>query len=336
MRLWVKWTIALVWAATAMAVVVLDRTHISATATVTVHVREVSFTTDSPTMFDATNQDRLSVSGPADMTLSVIPDEKSHGTYTKSIVVHAPSTASSCTFYNVRTGPLSLPQQTGIVLLWPKNADPHSYSVRLRGQVAGDIYEAGSDSAPSSYLCTTVDSSASLSSGNLGGRLSNAFATTFGTHGDAQLSYRVRSNEIPGESQVHVSGPLSIAHTDPADPGQEKGVILNPISSDSKNQIVFDDISRTVLLNPNDLVLIQPGADLYIRRFIVDHGIQLDIHGTVRDIRVGAGSKNLRSCMPSIFDTLDNKKRIYGAIPGIVAFILGLFEAVGLLPRKSK
>jgi hypothetical protein len=163
-----------------------------------------------------------------------------------------------------------------------------------------------------------------------------ASQTTFGTHGDAQLSYRVRSNEIPGESQVHVSGPLSIAHTDPADPGQEKGVILNPISSDSKNQIVFDDISRTVLLNPNDLVLIQPGADLYIRRFIVDHGIQLDIHGTVRDIRVGAGSKNLRSCMPSIFDTLDNKKRIYGAIPGIVAFILGLFEAVGLLPRKSK
>lgn len=336
MRPWVRLTIAVVWAATALVVAILDHTHIPASATVTLDVREVSFKTDSPTMFDAIDQDRFTVSGPADITLSAIPDEHPRTDPNTSITLHVPSTASSCTFYNVRTGPLSLSQQTGIVMLWPKKADPHSYSIRLQGQVAGNVYESGTESAPSSYLCSSVESAGSSLLGTLQGHLSSAFATSFETHGDAQLTYRVRSDEIPEESQVRISGLLIVAHVDPTEPGQAKAALLEPATSGMKNQIVFDNVHRTVQLNSNDLVLINPGDDLYIRKFTVDHGIHIEVHGTVRDIRVGAGSQNMKNCMPSIFDTLDNEKRTYGAIPGIVAFVLGLLEAVGLLPRRTK
>jgi hypothetical protein len=38
--------------------------------------------------------------------------------------------------------------------------------------------------------------------------------------------------------------------------------------------------------------------------------------------------------MPTLFETLDNRRRLFTVIPGIVAFVLGLMEALGLLPKK--
>ncbi len=69
---------------------------------------------------------------------------------------------------------------------------------------------------------------------------------------------------------------------------------------------------------------------------IVNNGIGLQMHGTVNDVRVGSGTNNLRSCMSSVFDLLTSKQRVFGAIPSAVAFILGIFEAMGLLLKKKK
>jgi hypothetical protein len=334
-RPWVRWVTALVWLLTAATVLVLSLMHLPATATVTVLVREVSFVTDSSSLFDSADQDRFSISGPFDITLSGPPAVNSNGHAVSSVEVHGPSTAASCAFYNVRTSPLRLLGDTGILLLWPKNADPNSLIIRLRGRAAGDLSPNGSASAASSYSCSGVEQTATTL-GEMNGVLSDEFGTTFGTSGDAQLSFRRKSSQIVSDSQIRVSGPLQIAHIDPAHPGQEKGSLLDPYSKKSRNQVTFDDSSRNVEFNSKDLIVIDPGSDFYIRSLSADHGIQLELHGTVRNILTGAGSKDYKSCMPSVFDTLDSKKRIYGAIPGAVTFILTLLETLGLLPRKTK
>jgi hypothetical protein len=88
LRPWVKWTVAFVWASTAVTVVILSWTHLPTSATITVHVREVSFTTDSPAIFDGSDQNRFSVSGPSDFTLAVLLDRKPDSSAAISVGVH--------------------------------------------------------------------------------------------------------------------------------------------------------------------------------------------------------------------------------------------------------
>jgi hypothetical protein len=77
-----------------------------------------------------------------------------------------------------------------------------------------------------------------------------------------------------------------------------------------------------------------PRNNFYLRQFTVKDGVQVSLHGIVRDVRTGAGASGLETLVPSAFDHLDNVKRIYGVVPALVAFILGILEKMGGLPER--
>jgi hypothetical protein len=128
-------------------------------------------------------------------------------------------------------------------------------------------------------------------------------------------------------------GNIRLAHIDPSHPGQEKTVLLAPMSGQS-NEILFERLSRTVRVDESDLLLIRPGPYFYIRRFSVDNGIRLSLHGSVHDVSMGAGPDDMRTVMPTLFDQLDNKSRVFAVVPAIVVVLLGILEKLGILRRE--
>jgi hypothetical protein len=66
----------------------------------------------------------------------------------------------------------------------------------------------------------------------------------------------------------------------------------------------------------------------------VKSGIQLSLHGSIRQLLAGAGANDLATLMPSSFDHLSNISRIYGTIPAIAGLLLGILERIGALGKK--
>jgi hypothetical protein len=279
-------------------------------------------------MLDATDQHQFTIAGASQVSISTITSMHS----VTSVNLTLPLGTSACNFYDIRTSPLRLLVQSDITLLWPKHAGLNSFSIRSSGALSGTITAIDNKESHSSYQCSD-DDNGGAPPGTLQGPLSDAFDSSFLTKSEAQLNYHSMTNTLPGENQVRVSGEVHIYHVDFTASNEEKATLLEALPNE-ENKIVFDDFSRSVPLNINDLVVIRPATDFYIRKVVIDRGIQVECHGTVKDILVGAGSRNYKSCMPSLFDTLDRQKRLFTVIPSIVAFILGLLEAVGLLPKK--
>jgi len=99
-------------------------------------------------------------------------------------------------------------------------------------------------------------------------------------------------------------------------------------------EVFFEKVKQKVTLDPADLLVITPKANFYLRQFTVADGVHVSLRGAVRQIRSGAGARGLTTLMPSAFDHLDNAARIYGAIPALVALVLGILERMGLLGKK--
>ena len=87
-------------------------------------------------------------------------------------------------------------------------------------------------------------------------------------------------------------------------------------------------------LDPADLLVVVPKRNFYLRQFALEDGLHVSLHGVVREIRSGAGSKGLTTLIPTAFDHMDNAVRIYGAIPALAGLVLGIFEEMGLLGKK--
>lgn len=339
-RPWVKWIVGGTWLVTAVVVLILFQTHLPTSATITIHTREVSLGTDVTAMLNSADQTQLTVSGPAQFKIIVGSDKQDKPAKEDAEVIDAPNAASSCSFYQVHTEPLHLvdmgkekPGDRRITLLWPQHSDADLVALRVRQNTRGSLTGNAAPGRSTSFLCSGI-----APSGPRGdifqGTLSGDAETTFQTLGDAQITFHEASSESL-EGNMAVTGSVRIEHVDPIDGGQTIATLLDPPSA-GKNQIVFDSFARTVSLNKTDLVEISPGKDLYVTNLTVNNGIGLQMHGTVNEVRVGAGTNNLRSYMPSVLDLLTSKQRVFGSIPSAVAFILGIFEAMGLLPKKKK
>jgi len=339
-RPWIKWIVGGTWLVTAIVILMFSQTHLPTSATITVHTREVALGTDVTAMLNSADQTQLTVSGPAQFKIIVASGNRDGPAKENAEVIDAPNAASSCSFYRVHTEPLHLvdtgkekPGDGRITLLWPQHSDADLIALRARQNIRGSLTGNAETGRPTSFLCSGIAPSGSR--GDIfQGTLSGEAETTFQTRGDAQMTFHEASPESL-EGNMAVTGSVRIEHVDPINGGQTIATLLDPPSS-GKNQIVFDSFARTVSLDKTDLVEISPGKDLYVTSLIVNNGIGLKMHGTVKDVRVGSGTNNLRSCMPSVLDLLTNKQRVFGAIPSAVTFILGIFEAMGLLPKKRK
>jgi len=338
-RPWVKWIVGGTWLVTAIVVLFLSQAHLPTSATITLHTREVSLGTDVTAMLNSADQTQLTVSGPAQFKIIMASGTNDGPAKEDAEIIEAPNAASSCSFYRVHAEPLHLvdtdrekPGDERITLLWPQHSDADLIALRVRQNIRGSLTGNAESGRPTSFLCSGIAPSASR--GDIfQGTPSGDAETTFQTMGDAQIIFHEESPESL-EGNMAVTGPVRIEHVDPIDGGQTIATLLDP-PSPGKNQIVFDYFARTVSLDKTDIVEITPGKDLYVTSLIVNNGIGLQMHGTVKDIRVGSGTNNLHSCMPSVFDLLTSKQRVFGAIPSAVAFILGIFEAMGMLPKKK-
>jgi hypothetical protein len=150
----------------------------------------------------------------------------------------------------------------------------------------------------------------------------------FATSSDTRLDFVLAPNSEIGDTQIPILGELRFSTIDPRT-SVEKAVLLP-----GKNEILFEKLGNKVTLDAADLLVVIPMSKFYLRQFAIKEGIQLSFHGAVQDVRVGAGTSDLRTRMPSAFDQLDNAKRIYGVIPALVALILGVVEKMGGLGKK--
>lgn len=328
-RLWIKWTVAAVWLLTAIAAITLSLIHTPTTATVTLHVREIHFRTDPWTILDAADQIQFTVSGPARLRIASVPAPGS----VRELDLNAATGAASCSFYSVRTGPLRLVKDTDIAILWPNNADADSFAIRVLDPVSGNIFAKHQGQNRASFVCTGV-SDAINPSDTIQGDLSDNFDSSFSTTGYAQLVYHELSTGSLG-GNVRVTGKIRVGHIDPTGTGEETAALLEPLAGQA-NQIVFDRFSRPLTVNTGDILEIVPDSDFYLRKIRVNQGIELEFHGTVKEIHVGAGAEQNENWMPSLFDLLDTKKRVFAVVPSIAAFVLGLLESLGMLPKKRE
>ncbi len=313
--------------------------HLPTSATIELYTRQISLGTDVTAMLNSADQAQLTISGPATFKIIVATSGK-HGPLKEDAeIIDAPNSASSCSFYRVHSEPLHLvktgqekPGDGKITLLWPQNSGTNSIALRVRQSTRGSLTGNREPGRGTSFLCSGI-----TPSGPHGdifqGALSDEAETTFQTSGDAQITLHEESPESL-EGNMLVTGPVRAERVDPINGGQTTATLLDPPSSE-KNKIVFDSFARTLLLNKSDLVELFPGKDLYVTSLIVNNGIGLHMHGTVTDVRVGSGTGNLRSFMPSVFDLLSSEQRVFGAIPSVVAFVLAIYKAMGLLTKKG-
>jgi len=109
--------------------------------------------------------------------------------------------------------------------------------------------------------------------------------------------------------------------------------LLNPPAG-YKYEVSFEELGKTFALDDADILVVVPKSDFYLRRFVVKDGIHLSLHGVVRDVRKGAGSSDLETQMPSLFDHLEHGTAIFCAITAVAGIILRVLQKMGGLSEK--
>ncbi len=312
-RPWVAWLIGGIWIATALGVWIATRVHPATTANLSVNTRKISFLTNASHILGASNEEQLLVSGveslqiqfssPQNATVGGLPTRLS------SFQAEGDSQAT-CTFYQVRSGGFEV---HGSALLTFEVVDvSKAKSFRLqpgfecrglrvngrKADVDGSFSQAGGDSI---YLATSPD---------------------------VRLDFSLAEQSEVTDTQIPVLNELRFSEIEPRT-SEEKSVLLKPAP-----EVFFEKVKQKVTLDPADLLVVVPKSNFYLRQFTVADGVHVSLRGVVREIRSGAGAKGLTTLMPSAFDHMDSAARIYGAIPALVALVLGILERMGLLGKK--
>jgi len=337
LRRWIAWTIGSIWIATALAVLIAARVHPSTTANASLSVREISFRTDSRRILGPINEEQLLVSGLRSLRIQL---NSAQTIRTSGPPIQATSLeiegepSASCSFYQVRSGGLELSDPSIITLGWASTTGERSFNLKVHGSFSGNLTSRPSEPAlRPGFACTRVHVNGAPA-GNVEANFSpqGGDSVFFATSSDARLDFDLTAQSEIGDTQIPILGELRFSDVDPRT-SEEKTVLLKPPPA-YKNEVSFEKLDKSVTLDDADLVVVVPKSDFYLRRFTVRDGIQLSLHGVVRDVRAGAGASDLETRMPSLFDHLDNEKRIYGVIPALAALILGVLEKMGSLGRK--
>lgn len=331
-RRWVIRTVIGVWIGSALLILILSRIHPPTLVSVYLVVRQLSFKTNAKEILSQTNERHLVISGISSLeirsrqALNVTREE--HVLTKVNYLKLLGRSLTSCSFDNVTSTGLKLSGPSLITLIWREGKD--SFAITSHGSLAGTL-----TSQPGAGLgCRNVEMDGkpveSLDVEFLG---SGGDSLDFTTATDARLNFR-DIEASPDDSQIPIIEPLRVSYVEPAASfTEEKTVLLTPPSGE-KNRIHFDNTGSEIELDSGDLLVIIPDNNFYLRQFRVDNGIVLSLAGVVKDIKVGAGVKNLRGEMPSVLDHLDAKSRMLAVIPSVVALIFAILEKIKVLPAK--
>ena len=336
LRRWLAWTIGGVWAATALAVLIASRFHPSTTANVSLSVKEISFRTNASRILGASDEEQLLISGVGSLQIQLNTPQtiQAGGTPILSTSLQIDGEPSaSCTLYQVHSGGFDLTGPAIITLGVPIIAATRSFNLKVHGPLRGNLTSRpGERGLKPGFECTRVHVN-----GGPSGSVTASFSpqggdSIFFATSDAQLNFDLSAQSEIGDTQIPILKEIRFSHID-AHTSEEKTVLLKPPVG-YKNEVSFEKVNKSVTINDADLLVVIPKNNFYLRQFTVKDGVQVSLHGIVRDVRTGAGVSDLTTLMPSSLDHLDNVKRIYGVVPALVAFILGILEKMGGLPER--
>jgi hypothetical protein len=337
LRRWLAWTIGGVWVATALAVLIATRIHPSTTANVSLSLREISFRTNASRILGPSDEEQLLISGVGSLQIQLnTPQTIQTGgppVEATSLQIDGEPSAS-CTLYQVHSSGFDLTGPAIITLGVPSIAATRSFNLKVHGPFRGNLTSrSGEHDLKPGLECTRVHVN-----GGPPGNMTVSFSpqggdSIFFATSDAQLTFDLTPQSEIGDTQIPILKEIRFSHID-AHTSEEKTVLLKPPAG-YKNEVSFEKLNKSVTINDADLLVVVPKKnDFYLRQFTVKDGVQVSLHGIVRDVRTGAGVTDLATLMPSSFDHLDNVKRIYGVVPALVAFILGILEKMGGLPER--
>lgn len=336
-RPWIAWTIGGLWTGTVLAIVVATNVHPSTPANISLSVRKVSFRTSTKQILAPSIEEQLLISrvGTLQVRGNQMQVSGSGGPFspTKSLnVLGEPS--ASCSFYRIHSGSLDLGGPSVVTLEWMGASGGKSFSLAVHGSISGTLTSEPSENhSKPGFTCTRVRVNGGPA-GNVEVKLSpeGTDSIFFVTSSDARLDFDPLPESEIGYTQVPILDEIRFSDVDPRT-SEEKTVLLKPPPG-YKNEVSFEKLDRKVTLDDADLLALHPEGNFYLKKFTVRDGLQLGMHGVVADVRVGGGAGDLQTCMPSLFDHLDNKKRVYGLIPAVAALILGILEKMGVLRGK--
>jgi hypothetical protein len=328
-----------VWIATAGFVFLSTRLHPSTVATAALSVSSVTFYTDAHEILGGSDQKQLIISGinlfevhGSQVQMSMDGSEVIGSSFT---LVGEPN--ASCSFSRVTTSnSFTLEQPHTVVTVgWIDTATEPSMSVKFHGAIGGELTSQPSIANNlSGFTCiglhqqnSTVESVSGVFSEHGGDSIS------FRTAADARIDLLGLSSSSVGDTQLKVISPIRFSHVAPGS-SEEKTVLLEPPNG-RKNQITFKEPYKLISISPADLLVIQPDQNFYLSRFYAHSGIQLDLGGHVRDIKIGPGSADLATCMPTMFEHLKAQEVLWCTFASISAALFGMLEKLGILPGKK-
>jgi hypothetical protein len=326
----------------AIAVLFAARMHPTTTANITLSTQKLAFVTDTRRILSPDDNEQLIVTGidllelPSAQGTPIVVDGKR---ITISTLKISGEPGTSCRFYRVRSSAFELSGPAMITLEASARSSKagHAawFSLKSHGAMKATItsrQQAGSSRPEFACdrvhvnggpLVDTIEATLTVGGGDL---------MLLNTSSDCRLDFQVAPNSEIGDSQIPIRSELRFSEIDP-DTADEKAVLLRPPSG-STNEVLFDDVDRKVALDDADLLVVSPDKHFYLRHFRIKDGIQVSMHGVVRDVQVGAGPDAMESHMPSLFDHMDTEKRLWLAVPAIAGTFLGFLEKMGLLRSK--
>ena len=334
-RSWVAWLIGGIWAGTALAVLIAACIHPATTANVSLVSRRISFRTNAGHILGPSNEEQLLVSGVASLQIQFNSAQtlRTGGSSQAVTSLRAEGDSfASCSFYQVRSGGLEVRGAHGPAVITLEVFDAsnaRTFSLKAHGELNDNLSSRpGELGLRPGFECRAV-----RVNGGATGDLEGSFSAGGGdsifvaTSRDSRLDFSLARNADISDTQIPILSDLRFSEIDPRT-SEEKSVLLKPA------EISFEKVNKKTTVDASDLLMVVPADEFYMRNFTIKDGIQLSLHGRVRDIRAGAGAKDMATLMPSAFDQLDNAKRIYGAIPLLVGLLLGILEKMAVLGKK--
>jgi hypothetical protein len=339
MRPFIVWLIVCIWLATLLAVLIAARVRPSAIISASLNTKEVSLLTNVTKILGPLDEDQLLVSGIAKVTVQGHAMQTAFDIGSPEVrdqIQFTGLSSATCTFYSVRSTGITLTKQPSQITLWKPNLkDQTAFAVKSHGPLSGSLTgQSSTTGALSGLSCRRV----ALESGTARKIdvifQSSGSSVDFSTAPDTQLDFRLKQPSEVEDTQIRIMNTLRFSHVASGPDPLEKTVLLAPPKG-GKNEVKFEGLDHSVDVAAADLLVIQPQSEFFLKQFSAEDGIELNFHGDVKDVSLGAGPADLRSVMPSLFDHLSAQKRVYGVVPGIVALILGILERLKILPRES-
>jgi hypothetical protein len=333
-RPWVAWLIAGIWAATALSVWIATRIHPSTTANLSLKTRKISFLTNASHILGPINDEQLLISGVSSLQIQFLrPQLVTASAKQKRLgSLEADGGAlSSCSFYQLRSGGLEV-EDSAMITLEAAVDTPKSraFSLKAHGTLNANLSSRpGEPGLRPGFECKGM-----RVNGIYAEQIEGPFSESGGdsiyvaTAPDARFDFLLAGRADVRDTQIPVLNELRFSDIDPRT-SEEKSVLLKP-----DPEVSFEETKQKLTLDPADLLVVVPKSRFYLRQVTVDEGVQVSLHGVVRDLRSGAGATGLTTLIPSVFDHMDSARRIYGAIPALAGLVLGILEKIGLLGKK--